>query len=94
MAIDISTDQLISGYSRFFHRYHVILFVIIALGGLSIVVFLLYQTVQSSTDTANITQDIVAGFDNVTIERLKSLDQTGGSEPLEFPKTRINPFVE
>ncbi len=96
MATDLSTAQLLKGYSRFFHRYHFIVFVVTAVGGLAIVVFLLNQTIQTSTDlTQNTETPQATSFDTATIKRLEELKQTGGSEPLQLPaNTRINPFVE
>ncbi len=94
MAIDVSTSQLLNGYSRFFHRYHVILFVVIALGGLSIAILMLYQTVQTSTDTTAITESVEPGFDKNTIERLRTLKPAGTGDPLKLPDTRTSPFVE
>ncbi len=94
MAVEVSTSQLLRGYSRFFYRYHVVLFVVAALGGLAIVVFLLNQIIQLSTDTSKTTEAPTSGFDQATIERLRDLKQTSSSEPLEFPRGRINPFVE
>ena len=94
MSVDSSTSQLLSGYSRFFHRYHVVLFVVIAFGGLAIVILSLSQTAQSSTDTSAVTEAAATGFDKQTIQRLEGLKTTSSSQPLQFPSGRINPFVE
>lgn len=96
MATEVSTTQLLSGYSRFFHRYHFVLFVVTALGGLAIIVFMLNQTLQTSTDLTQSTETPqIGGFDQATIDRLKELKQTDSSESLRFPANqRINPFVE
>ncbi len=96
MATEVSTAQLLRGYSRFFHRYHFVLFVVTALGGLAIIVFLLNQTLQTSTATPLTTDTSgTTGFDQATIKRLETLRQTNSSEPLSFPTAeRINPFVE
>lgn len=96
MAAEVSTSQLLHGYSRFFHRYHFVLFVVTALGGLAIVVFLLNQTIQTSTDTTANAEAIQqsVNFDQATIKQLEELKQTGSSDPLKFPNRRINPFIE
>lgn len=94
MSTEVSTTQLLRGYSRFFHRYHFVIFVVLAFGGLAIVILLLNQTIQSSTDTTDTVQEAIAGFDTQTIGKLRGLQQTGSSETLQFPNTRINPFVE
>lgn len=94
MSTEVSTSQLLHGYSRFFHRYHFVIFVVTALGGLAMVVFLLNQTIQLSTDTTSTSETPIAGFDTKTIENLRNLKQTSSSETLQFPSSRINPFVE
>lgn len=94
MATEVSTSQLLHGYSRFLHRYHVVIFVVVALGGLALVVFLLNQTIQISSDTTTATETPIAGFDQTTITRLNDLKQTNSSEALKFPSGRINPFIE
>lgn len=94
MATEVSTRQLLHGYSRFFHRYNVVIFVVVALGGLALVVFMLNTTIQLSTDTSTATQTPIAGFDQTTIDRLDGLKQTSSNEALKFPSGRINPFIE
>lgn len=94
MATEVSTNQLLHGYSRFLHRYNVVIFVVVALGGLALVVFMLNQTIQVSADTTAATETPIAGFDQATIERLNGLKQTSSSEALKFPAGRINPFIE
>ena len=96
MAAEVSTSQLLHGYSRLLHRYHVVLFVVIAFGGLAVVILLLSQIANSSSDTTGASQSAAtADFDKATITRLENLKQTGSSKPLQFPgNTRINPFVE
>lgn len=94
MSAEVSTRQLFRGYSRFLHRYHFVLFVVTALGGLAVIVFLLNNTIQLSTNTTLSVEPAQPGFDTQTIEKLRSLKQTNSSQELQFPGGRTNPFVE
>lgn len=91
-----STDQILRKLYKFTHRYHLVIFVVLVIGGMIIVMFMLNNTIQSSTDTNHIDETPVqTGFDQETIEKLESLKMnSGASEPLKFPSGRINPFVE
>lgn len=81
--------------SRFFYRFHVLLYVIIVIGGLAGAIFSYYNIVVSSDEPANITSvQIDTSFDMPTIERLKAIQsQDGQSSPeLDLPEGRISPF--
>lgn len=81
---------------KFAHRYHVVMFTVVVIGGLAIVMFMLNNTIQSSTDTNSVDAvPIQTGFDQDTIDKLDSLKMnSNASEQLQFPPGRINPFVE
>lgn len=72
------------------HRYHVVIFTIVIIGGLSVATYLMYQvTAPPSTTSTNIT----TGFDQATIERIKNLKGSGDTQaPLELPAGRTSPF--
>lgn len=92
MKLDMNLPQLSAGFSRFFHRYHVLIFVIFVIGGLSTATFLLSQalTTPSTTDT---TSTVPSGFDKATIEKINSLRSASDqSAPLTMPAGRTNPF--
>ncbi|HJP80868.1 MAG TPA: hypothetical protein VJ841_00525 [Candidatus Saccharimonadales bacterium] len=77
------------------HRFHVILFVIIVIGGLAAVVFALNTIlVVSSTPDGYASSSNNDTFDSQTIDRIKTLRQPGeGGQPLDL-SGRSNPFVE
>ena len=91
MKADIDLKKLTLSVSHFFHRYHIIIFVVIVLNGLSFATFLLYSVViESSTpvaDTGNTT------FDQATIDKLSNLRGTNDTNtPIILPSGRTNPF--
>ncbi len=94
--LSISPAAIKKAFFSFLHRFHVILFVIVVLGGLAISVFTLNTIVVSSSDTSQFTsQQTSSNFDQETIKRieeLKTRDQTG--DTLDLSKGRTNPFVE
>lgn len=87
----ISFGQITAAVSRFLHRYHIILFALIVLGGLSIATFLLYSTI-TSTAPDNATATSNGTFDKATMEKVQNLRGVDdASQPLELTG-RTNPF--
>ena len=87
---DVSLQHFLKSYSHFMHRYHVIIFTIVIVGGLSVATYLMYRvTIASSTPTGTTT----TGFDKATIDRINQLRSVDDKqEPLKLPPGRINPF--
>ena len=87
---DLSLQQFVKSYSHFMHRYHVIVFTVVIIGGLSIATYLMYRvTIASSTPTGT----PVSGFDKATIDRINQLhDVNDSQESLKLPPGRVNPF--
>lgn len=94
--MEISLPAIQKTITTVFQRYHVILFVLLATGGLMATVLTLSGIAGSTSEsdgyvsTANSTR-----FDQATIDRingLKSRDQNNGT--IDFSKGRTNPFVE
>lgn len=95
MNLNLSLDSIKKMFSTFLHRFHVIIFVVIVLGGVATSIFILNNIVILSTDTSEYTPSTTATFDQETIERVKNLktsDQSG--DELDLSKGRVNPFVE
>lgn len=96
ISLSISPAALKKGFYKFLHRFHVVVFVVIALGGLAISVFILNTIIISSSDTSQFSSaGTTAEFDQETIKRIEELrtrDQNDNT--LTFPQGRINPFVE
>lgn len=80
-----------------FSRFHIVLFVVLVFGGLSVAVFMLSSTLQSSTEPSLEAgaAGIDTSFDTETIERISEL-RTGedGASNIQLPSGRINPFAE
>lgn len=91
---NISLNDLPKQLSRFFHRYHVVTFSLIVLGGMAVAVFLLNNILQASAQPDEGTTTSAA-FDKATIDRIDKLKTRSDSpEPMSFPTGRVNPFVE
>lgn len=77
-------------------RYHVVIFFVVALGGLSVFIYLLYGTIAPNIVRPEPQSVTSQPFDRATIDRLESLNQkSGDGRPLNFPDNqRINPFSE
>ena len=85
-AFQIINKQL----SAFFGRYHFLLFIVLAAGGLAVATFLLYQVV--TTPKEEPTASTSASFDTQTIERIRQLNTTEQSPDVVLPSGRTNPF--
>lgn len=97
MKSEISLQLITRSVSWFFHRFHVVLFVVLVFGSLAGAVLLLSQIVQSSTDTDDqkATSSLSTSFDQETIRRIEELNSQGeDSGDIQLPPGRINPFVE
>ena len=92
MKSDVSLQQITREISHFLHRYHVLIFTVFVLGGLSIATFLLYQVTTSKSSTTNTKP---TGFDQKTIERIGKLRSANDTPtPINLPAGRTNPFQE
>ncbi len=93
MKSDINLKQLTKGFSGFVHRYHVLIFTLTVVGGLSVATFLLYHVV--STTQATETPQNPTQFDNTTMKKIDALRSPNDpAPPLQKPSGRTNPFQE
>jgi hypothetical protein len=77
------------------HRYHIILFAVIILGGLAVIVFYLNNVLILSGQSDGYTsQSNNSSFDQTTIERIKQLRTTSETDNQLDLSGRSNPFVE
>lgn len=91
---NISLNELPKQLSRLLHRYHVVTFTLIVLGGMAVAIFLLNNILQTSSQPAQ-GPGISSNFDTDTIERVNELkSSTDAPQTMSFPTGRINPFVE
>lgn len=97
LSFNLSLTSVKKAIITFLHRFHIILFVIVVLGGLAVAILMLNNVVvRSATSDGYTSQTNNASFDQATIKRiedLKTRDQAG-SDQLDLSKGRSNPFVE
>jgi hypothetical protein len=96
MNLNISLSAIKQPLVTFLHRFHLMIFVIVVLNGLTVVIFLLNSSIIKSSDSSGYTPNTDnATFDQATIKRieeLKTRDQAGND--LDLSGGRTNPFVE
>ncbi len=96
MKNSVSVDQISGLILTFFKRYHLILFTLTVVLGVSVAVFLLNQLMLAESGNDNTSsQASGAIFDEATIDRIKSLNTSADSGgELVFPDGRVDPFSE
>ena len=91
----IDSKKIITEVSSFLHRFHVMLFVIVMLGGLATLIFFLNTVLANATDTTKTPLSSQESFDQATIQRIEELNtNSDNTADIKFPSGRINPFVE
>ncbi|HEU0266403.1 MAG TPA: hypothetical protein VFQ70_02140 [Candidatus Saccharimonadaceae bacterium] len=90
--MNISLDTLKHTAAHILLRYHVIIFVIVAIGGL-IVVMLKVNTIIQNSSPSTVSTPTPAAFDQKTIDHIRSLNAAGTTTPLKT-SGRSNPFSE
>jgi hypothetical protein len=93
--MNLQINIIQKAFVRFLRRFHVTIFAIVILGGLAVIILLLYNVIIASGESGDYTPKTnTANFDETTIERIKQLRTTSEeSEQLDLTG-RINPFVE
>ncbi len=85
-------SKLANTVSHFLHRFHVTLFVLLAVTSLSVVALFLNQAVtQEASDTTTTPEP---AFDKATMTRISNLHTSLQHDELVFPGGRINPFIK
>jgi len=81
---------------QFLAKHHAVLFICLITLLLSIAIYSLYDVSrQAEVPPDSQATSTIVKFDQATINKIKNLhSSTDTSEPLDFPKTRYNPFVE
>lgn len=97
MNIDLSSiqiSQIPRAISHFLHRYHVVVFACIVLGGLSVATLMLYKTIATpDSNMSSAPASAADTFDQDTIDKIKQLRSADEDEtPLQLPTGRTNPF--
>jgi hypothetical protein len=92
MDIKLSLRSIKNIAVAFLHRFHIVLFVVIVLGGLAVVILLLNNIVGLSSQSNGYTADTSnASFDQATINKIEDLNNRSQTTPTTG---RTNPFVE
>ncbi len=82
--------------THFIERFHVVMFIMVILGGFSVLILLLNNVIVSASENDGYTpKNNNVNFDQATITRIKQLktrDEAGAQ--LDLSKGRTNPFVE
>ena len=78
--------------SRFLHRFHVIMFVVLVVGGLSLVTLFLNQAI--TKPASDLTTPGNQSFDEATMKKINNLRTTNDQANLTLPAGRSNPFVK
>lgn len=89
----LSVSDVTSILFRFLHRYHVMLFVVITLGGLAVATYVLNGVVSSASVITNVNSS--TAFDQQTIDKIMSF-KTSSQQHGQYtpPAGRSNPFAE
>lgn len=93
MKQDLSLTALTRGLSRFLHRFHVILFTLVVIGGLAAATLALYEEINTQVDQTS--TPTATQFDTATMKKIESLrGPNDPASPLTLPAGRTNPFQE
>ena len=91
-SISEQLEPIIKPLSKFLWRFHVIIYSVAVIGGLSIAIFLLSGLLSISSEPAPTSS---ATFDKKTMKIIKDFrTSASGNEPLALPAGRSNPFAE
>ncbi len=92
MQLSLSLPQIKTNILRFLHRYHILLFVLTVIGGLSLATFMINQTINAPIDATG--QSSVESFDKDTMDKVRKLRKPNEAPaPLVLPSGRVNPFI-
>ena len=90
--LNLSPQAIKKAVVTFLHRFHIVLFVIVVLGGLAVIIFLLNNIVVLSGQSNGYTPDTNnSSFDQSAIKKIEDLKNRSQSPPTSG---RTNPFVE
>ena len=93
MNANLDINNLGSSLGKFLHRFHVVIFVLVVIGGLSVATLLLSNAMNSSstaTPESPTSPTSTATLDTEIIKKVKALRTD--SAPLVLPTGRTNPF--
>ena len=78
--------------TRFLHRYHAMVFVIVIIVGLALANFMINQAINEKP--AEPLQQTTTSFDDATMEKIDQLNENSSQQTdFTLPSGRINPFI-
>ena len=97
--MDINLNLVVTSVKKacikFLYRFHVVIFVILVVGGAAIMVFALNSIVIRSSESDGYTSNTNnATFDQATMKRIDELKTRDQSSTTDLPSGRTNPFIE
>lgn len=95
--MEISTTNIKKTIVHVLHRFHIMIFAIVVLGGMIAATLVLNSIIAKSTQTGDYTPSAAnVNFDQDTIDRINQLKTRSESANagLNLPAGRTNPFVE
>ena len=95
MNASLSLSSLSTALSKFFNKYHAMIFFTVIGLLLAAAILMLYLSLQSTDTVDESTTMISSSFDQETADRIQRLRESNESRAdLVFPSPRSNPFVE
>lgn len=89
-----SLSQLGGAVAHFMQRFHLVIFTLTVVIGVSIAVFLLNSLIEASNRTEPAAHNMPT-LDQKTIDRINSFKRASdGQDNFSLPPGRVNPFVE
>lgn len=87
----LNFSQLTRAVSTFLHRFHITLFVVFVVGGLSLVTSFLNQAITKQDSNISAPSQ-EPPFDEPTMDKISNLRASSEHSDLQLPNGRINPF--
>lgn len=92
MNLELNPKQLVDSLSHLLHRYHIVIFVLVVVGGLATATFFLNSAMSPSTDTsAAAPTSKTPVLDTATIDKIEALNDHSTRLVVPTDK-RTNPF--
>ncbi len=90
----LSLTQARQFFARILNRFHVLIFTLTVIIGVSIAIFMLYGLMSDPSEQLDISQTENISFDQETIERIENFNTSSSTEDtFNLPPGRINPLV-
>ena len=93
--LNISFSSIQKAVIAFLHRFHVVIFVVVVLGGLAVIVLMLNNIIIRSGEAGGYTAPgTESSFDQATIKKVESFSSRSDSDANPPAGSHTNPFIE